>query len=82
MRRLLAEAAFGEVDDEHPAAVHEGRDVDRALRLADDVAQRRRRENRADLVEDRRDRFRLEALVVALVFDFPIAPDDRIGAGF
>ena len=69
-----------EIDDQHLAAIHDGADIDGALDLAQHVADRGRREQRADLVLDRGHGFGGEAFAVCANSCLPEGAHDWIAS--
>lgn len=78
-RGVLADAALAEIHEQHLALVHDASQVQRRLRLADDISQHRARRKRPNLIEHRRQGFSLLLLVPTREFPLPEGTDDRVG---
>src|SRR3989344_3789271 len=76
---VLADAAFGYVDQEDLAAVHELEDVDGALGLTHDVPDKRGGQELADLVLNGRDGLVPELVLPLFVLVHPERLDHRVG---
>ena len=79
VRGCLANDTAGEIGDHNAAALHGLLEMQRALGLTDDIADRGREEKGVDLVQDGRDRFLAIAIAPAIELAFEKIPRQGIG---